>query len=214
MKYELAAGGYYVWNSEIIFVQYLDNEDEIVGALVANEGHLYERVFAMGFFVEENVRFATFNEVEDFLSLSPHKKERFEQIVEELVSNYWSINERPSIVLDPFEQLHVPFLGAYEESTRSLIFHMGMIALLEENEVKKTVLHELCHWYLHITGQNYKDGDVRFAQEIIRVGADDTINFHREDARKAYEIARNMKSSSSGGAGKALSNKEFQGIEE
>ncbi|MED2454514.1 protein sprT, partial [Bacillus thuringiensis] len=95
------------------------------------------------------------------------------------------------IVFDPYEPLEPTYLGAYHAGTESLIFRSEFLILVEENEFEKILLHELCHWYLHITGEEYRDRDVRFAEELIKVGAGETANLHNDEARKAFEIASN-----------------------
>ncbi|WPS85669.1 hypothetical protein SMD22_01030 (plasmid) [Brevibacillus halotolerans] len=84
----------------------------------------------------------------------------------------------------------VTFNGAFEPSTNSLIFRSELISVLNEQKLKKVILHELCHWYLYTTGQDYDDKHVRFAQEIIRLGIEDTINHHNKEAKVAYETAK------------------------
>jgi SprT-like protein len=194
VSYELVAGCLYTWDSGdskfFIFVKSIDDNEGICSTLVANDGDLYEREYNVGFFKTENVRFSYFDERKEFLSLNPFQEPWLEQTIETLVKKHWNTSNRPSITLDPVERIGIEFLGAYDAPTESLVFHSGMIALLSEEEMKMVVLHELCHWYLHITGEAYLDEDIRFAEEIIRVGADETINFHRENAKHAYEQAK------------------------
>ncbi|WCF11597.1 M48 family metalloprotease (plasmid) [Paenibacillus thiaminolyticus] len=193
IKYELVAGGYYTLvdgDSKLtMFVESKDEEEGVFSAIVANDGDLYEREYAIGLF-ETNMRLATFDEREEFIALNPYQETWLEAVVNELVPKHWGVDDRPSIMLDPIEHMPTAFFGAYDAPSRSLVFHSGMLALRSEEEIRTTVLHELCHWYLHITGEAYRDEDVRFAQEIIRVGVEETINYHREDARQAYEEAK------------------------
>lgn len=39
------------------------------------------------------------------------------------------------------------------------------------DDVKATLLHELVHWHLHTSGMPYRDSDIEFARECLRVGA-------------------------------------------
>ena len=38
-------------------------------------------------------------------------------------------------------------------------------------QVQATLLHELVHWHMHTSGLPYRDDDVEFAMECLRVGA-------------------------------------------
>ena len=38
-------------------------------------------------------------------------------------------------------------------------------------DVKGTLLHELVHWHLHTSDMPYRDRDIEFARECLRVGA-------------------------------------------
>lgn len=194
IRYELVAGAFYAWGEGdsklILFVESIDEEEGMFNAIVSNGEDLYEREYAIGLFEKANMRLAVFDEREEFIALNPYNEAWLESVVDDLVEEYWEIQDRPSIMLDPIERMPTPFMGAYDAPTHSLVFHSAMLALRDAEEIRSTVIHELCHWYLHVTGQPYRDEDVRFAQEIIRVGVEETINFHREDAKNAYEKAK------------------------
>ncbi|MFF2532468.1 M48 family metalloprotease [Brevibacillus sp. NPDC058079] len=160
--------------------------------ITCQNGQVFERIYDMELFQLKEVRLATIKEIAEMRNLNPYKIERLEKWIEELIIENWNISKKPILVFDPEEVMNVAFKGAFEPYTNSLIFRSEMISVLSEEEMRKVLLHELCHWYLYETNQAYQDKDVRFAQEIIRLGIEDTINIHNKEAREAYEKAKTL----------------------
>ncbi|WP_242248895.1 protein sprT [Bacillus cereus group sp. BfR-BA-01328] len=198
----ITIGGHYTYDDGLIesktimFVirngKYEDDDAEFYDtiSLFGSYG-VHQREFEVEFFQDKSVRLATQEEVDKLRSHCSFTPSIVRNKMDYLISKHWGINNRPNIVFDPYEPLETTYLGAYHAGTESLIFRSEFLILVEENEFEKILLHELCHWYLHITGEEYRDRDVRFAEELIKVGAGETANLHNDEARKAFEIASN-----------------------
>ncbi|MFJ8528358.1 protein sprT [Bacillus sp. NPDC094106] len=193
-------GDYYTYDDEftktIMFVirkgKYEDDDAEYYEtiSLFGSLG-VHERIFDVEFFQDENIRLATQEEVNELRSHCSIPPSTVRNKMDYLISKHWGIRNRPNIVFNPDESLETVYLGAYHAGTESIIFRSEFLILIEESYFEKVLLHELCHWYLHITGAKWQDKDVRFAEELLRVGAGETANLHNEEARKAFEIASN-----------------------
>ncbi|RKJ14829.1 hypothetical protein D7X33_48170, partial [Butyricicoccus sp. 1XD8-22] len=117
-----------------------------------------------------------------------------------LVKKYWGISEIPNIVLDrtsdeewenyyPKEENRT-LLGLYHNKDFTVEFNSKVNSRRKPIDIQKTLLHELCHWYLHINKLPHRDSDVRFACELIRVGAKPNTNHSHYNA---YKEARKVK---------------------
>ncbi|MFF2532442.1 SprT-like domain-containing protein [Brevibacillus sp. NPDC058079] len=121
--------------------------------------------------------------------------EWLEQQAFALVKKHWQRDDIPRIVIDSDrEHDWTNTLAVYWNDTRTIEFKSTVNTRRTLRQIKKTLLHELCHWYLHITDQNFRDYDERFAKELIRVGAGST---HNPDvhAVKAFQKAKKRKQS-------------------
>lgn len=96
-----------------------------------------------------------------------------------LVKKHWDIDFIPNIVFDRktdeewdnyFKEDYGTLLGLYYDEDMTIEFNTKRNSNRTLAEIKKTLLHELCHWYLHYNDLPYRDADVRFAHELIRVG--------------------------------------------
>jgi len=99
-----------------------------------------------------------------------------------LVKNHWHIDYIPNIEFDILSQeewdnwMKVNYnedkslWGLYRNSTKTIEFNTETNTRLDLKTIKDVLLHELCHWYLHHKGLPYRDADVRFGHELIRVG--------------------------------------------
>jgi hypothetical protein len=153
-----------------------------------NLGIVFERDYEIGSLT--NVKVATKEEIQEMRSLNPLNYNWIKSKSEAFIQKYWDTNKRPNIILDPDEEIEKSYYGAYEPSTESLIFRSEFLSILEVEQFEKILLHELCHWYLHVSGEEFRDKHVRFAKEIIRLGIEDTINMHNPEAKEAYEKAK------------------------
>ncbi|MEC4565405.1 hypothetical protein L8C07_05560 [Paenibacillus sp. CMAA1739] len=110
-----------------------------------------------------------------------------------LVEKHWGIDEKPIIVMDFSEsvELQSGLMGGACFNTRGkfIEFWSEINRQMEHQEVLDMLLHELCHWYLFITGEEYRDNDVRFVKELIKLGIGHTHNSSNKEAAKAYKIA-------------------------
>ncbi|HFJ9376522.1 MULTISPECIES: protein sprT [Bacillus cereus group] len=195
-------GDYYTYddgltkNKKIMFVirkgKYEDEDAEFYETIsLFGSFGVHQLEFDVEFFQDENIRLATKEEVNELRSHCSFTPLTVKNKMDYLIPKHWGINNRPNIVFNPDEPLGIMYLGAYDTGTQSLIFRSEFLILVEENEFEKILLHELCHWYLHITGEEYRDRDIRFAEELIKVGAGETANLQNDEARKAFEIASN-----------------------
>ncbi|MDY8021139.1 ImmA/IrrE family metallo-endopeptidase [Paenibacillus polymyxa] len=90
----------------------------------------------------------------------------------QLVKNHWGLNEIPRIAID-LERENLDWtkaVGYYCNDIETIAFSSEVNKRRTERAIRRTLLHELCHWYLHTTGQKFRDSDERFARELIRVG--------------------------------------------
>lgn len=89
-----------------------------------------------------------------------------------LVRKHWGLNHIPEIVIDlDRDSLDWDnYVGYYCSDIETIVFSSQVNARKTERAIKRTLLHELVHWYLHTTGQKFLDSDARFARELIRVG--------------------------------------------
>ncbi|MET3209759.1 UNVERIFIED_CONTAM: putative SprT family Zn-dependent metalloprotease [Paenibacillus sp. PvR008] len=152
------------------------------------------------FFEFDNVRSATEKEINEFITAkSKHKDyknlfiftENFLQTeAKKLVKQHWRIDKEPLVALD-FSECE-DMKGACFNSANSLIeFWSEINRQLTYQEVIEMLMHELCHWYLFSTGQDFRDSDVRFAQELIRLGIGHTHNSRNSEAALAFRLAMN-----------------------
>lgn len=75
-------------------------------------------------------------------------------------------------------------LGAYDSYRRTIRMCHVTMREAEKNETYDTLHHELIHWYLHVTGQPYRDTDFCFIEECLRL---DVGLSGARDAREAYQ---------------------------
>lgn len=126
------------------------------------------------------------------------KKEAFR-----LVKKHWGINYIPNIEFDILSQEEwdnwsknnynedKTLLGLYHNKTKTIEFNTKINSTRSINDIRKTLLHELCHWYLHHNNLPHRDADKRFGHELIRVGLrPNTTPSHTN----AYKEARKNKS--------------------
>ncbi|MFE6075644.1 SprT-like domain-containing protein [Paenibacillus sp. NPDC057886] len=89
-----------------------------------------------------------------------------------LVKKHWGLKHIPKIEID-LERDSFDWkrnVGYYCNDIETIVFSSQVNKRKSEREIKKILLHELVHWYLHTTGQRFRDSDERFARELIRVG--------------------------------------------
>ncbi|MFS0815374.1 SprT-like domain-containing protein [Lysinibacillus sp. 1P01SD] len=98
-----------------------------------------------------------------------------------LVKKHWGIDFIPNIVFDRStdeewdnnfgkDDDKCTLLGVYWSKDMTIEFNTKQNSKRTLAEIKKTLLHELCHWYLHYNELPYHDSDVRFGHELIRTG--------------------------------------------
>ncbi|MFC8685953.1 SprT-like domain-containing protein [Brevibacillus porteri] len=110
-----------------------------------------------------------------------------------LVMKHWGLDFIPEIVIDSDREYDWSTCrGLYWNNTQTIEFNSKVNETRTRREIKKTLLHELCHWYLHYTGQPFRDSDERFARELIRVGIG---GYHNRDEKsvKAAKLAKKRK---------------------
>lgn len=118
-----------------------------------------------------------------------------------LVRKHWRISEIPEFELDvedyetwnkSNEELSDSWItyGKYHPQKRTIEFN----SIVNENrslkQIRETLLHELCHWYLHVHNKPHKDSDLTFALELIRVGASPSGT---KTAKETYKKAKAYK---------------------
>ncbi|WP_137743338.1 SprT-like domain-containing protein [Robertmurraya siralis] len=125
--------------------------------------------------------------------------EWLENKARKLVKKHWGIKNIPKIVIDitsedkwnkdadePETESWTTF-GLYHSKTQTIEFNSKVNETRSLKQIEDTLLHELCHWYLHTNGKNYRDRDRRFALELIRVGAKPSGT---KVAKQAYKEAK------------------------
>ncbi|KAF6565335.1 hypothetical protein G9G63_09245 [Paenibacillus sp. EKM202P] len=114
----------------------------------------------------------------------------------QLVKKHWGLDEIPKITID-MDRKDLDWksaVGYYCSDIKTIAFSSEVNERRTERAIKRTLLHELCHWHLHATGQPYHDSNERFARELIRVGLGRRHN-RDEKATLAAKIARKEKES-------------------
>ncbi|MCP1159383.1 protein sprT [Bacillus infantis] len=153
-------------------------------------GEVFQKDYELSFFESDHIRLATKSEINELREYCPININWVNEKIEEIITNYWDIKIRPKVIFDPDEPLERPFYGAYDSNLEVIIFRSEFLILKDVNIIEKYLAHELCHWYLHQTGEPFRDKDIRFAKEIIRLGLDETVNFHNPEAKEAYIMAK------------------------
>lgn len=107
----------------------------------------------------------------------------------EMIKKWWNRDDIPSIIIS--DKRWNRRFAVYWSGSKTIEFSKGRISQqIEEYGVKhfkETLLHELCHWHLHTTGQPYRDSTTRFAKEIIRVGSHPSGTKTAQDTFKQAE---------------------------
>lgn len=119
-----------------------------------------------------------------------------------LVKKHWNLDSIPHIQVDVLndnewrekEQKIVKLpatnmLAFYSSKEQLIEFNSTANARQSKSQIRGTLLHELCHWYLHINNRSWKDSDVSFARLLIDVRASNTCNSD-EDAKNAMKKAQ------------------------
>jgi SprT-like protein len=182
-------------NKIIVFVtskNKYENEDDYfynTVSLLCEAEIVYETQYELDFFQNQNVRISTPEEIKMLRSYCPVDIEWIKNTMKKIVEHNWGINIVPWLCVDPNEPLERENYGSYDPALRTVIFRSEFLSLLSIDRIERVIAHELCHWYLHVTGEPFYDHDVRFAKEIIKLGLDDTINIHNPTAKEAYEKA-------------------------
>jgi len=60
--------------------------------------------------------------------------------------------------------------GRYLLQTHHLEFNPSQLASFGLEEFKKIIIHELCHYHLHLEGKGYRHGDQDFKELLNRTG--------------------------------------------
>lgn len=153
---------------------------------------LFQTDYECSFFESKYIRLATNKEVEEMRRYCPINIEWIKEKADYLIETHWGISDRPKFILNPIETLERHYKGVFDSTTNTIIFRSEFLSLEKDNgEIEKILLHELCHWYLFMIGEDWRDEDVRFAKELVRVGVADTANIHNPEAKLALEKALN-----------------------
>ncbi|MDQ4711679.1 SprT-like domain-containing protein [Bacillus subtilis] len=81
-------------------------------------------------------------------------KQWLEKEAYKIVKRYWNLNEIPNIALDsPKELPEYHWRAAYFPKTKTIAFRSDVLCLKTKEEIIKVLIHELCHWYLHVLGE-------------------------------------------------------------
>ncbi|MGV6935882.1 hypothetical protein ACWA2B_10245 [Paenibacillus sp. CMM36] len=102
----------------------------------------------------------------------------------ELVKKHWGLNKIPEICLATRDSQLTKerkldwdnYAGYYCSGIETVVLNNENNQRYTLRYIKRILLHELCHWYLHITNQPWHDSDKRFARELIRVGLGQRYN--------------------------------------
>lgn len=79
--------------------------------------------------------------------------------------------------------------GRYLLKTHNLEFNPTQLQTFGIDEFKKIIIHELCHYHLHIEGKGYRHGDQDFKQLLKKTGGTrfcKTIPGSRNKIRSLY----------------------------
>lgn len=111
-----------------------------------------------------------------------------------LTKKHWDIDYIPEISIDLDRELNwEKCVAFYCPDIKTIAFNSVVNGRRTLTQIKRTLLHELCHWWLHINNLPYRDSDERFARELIRVGISSN---HNKDER-ALEAMRKAKETKS-----------------
>lgn len=115
--------------------------------------------------------------------------ERLLTLANELSRKHWGVDYTGTISLVNYEWRNYFGKFRHKRNRNDLsLMDIRMSAVTNArrtpDEVMRTLLHELVHWRLFVTGRAYRDTDDEFIAECLRVGA--SIS----QARKAQEAYR------------------------
>jgi len=124
--------------------------------------------------------------------------EWLEKQAKQLVKKHWNINDIPTIILATRTDAITlerkldwdNYSGFYCANIESIVMNNERNKDFTLRTVKRILLHELVHWRLHTTRQPYRDSDVEFAKELIRVGLGRRHNSDEQSqlaAKKAWK---------------------------
>ncbi|WP_211338217.1 hypothetical protein [Brevibacillus gelatini] len=127
--------------------------------------------------------------------------EWLEKQAKQLTKKHWSINEIPTILLVTRQSpLTIEckldwdnYAGYYCSDIKTVVLNNENNERYTLRHIKRILLHELCHWYLHTTGQPWRDSDERFARELIRVGLGRRYNRDEQAVLAAKEAWKRKK---------------------
>lgn len=81
-------------------------------------------------------------------------KQWLEKEAYKIVKRYWNLKKIPNIALDsPKELPEYHWRAAYFPKTKTIAFRSDVLCLKTKEEIIKVLIHELCHWYLHVLGE-------------------------------------------------------------
>ncbi|RXZ78078.1 hypothetical protein EBB07_28915 [Paenibacillaceae bacterium] len=122
----------------------------------------------------------------------------------QLVKKHWSISEIPVILLATRnDSISIEraldwdnYGGYYCSDIKSVLMNNENNVNYTLQGVKRILLHELVHWRLHVTGEEWHDSDERFARELIRVGLGRRHNKDEQAQLAAAQAWKRIKSQS------------------
>ena len=91
-----------------------------------------------------------------------------QQLVEQLSIEYF---ERPFLHNAYFNNRLKTTGGRYMLTTHHIELNYKLYEVFGEEELKGIILHELCHYHLHLLGKGYKHRDADFKYWLAKVGA-------------------------------------------
>ncbi|CAM5188141.1 Protein SprT-like OS=Ureibacillus acetophenoni OX=614649 GN=SAMN05877842_111154 PE=3 SV=1 [Ureibacillus acetophenoni] len=91
-----------------------------------------------------------------------------QSLVEELSLNYF---ERPFVHRAYFNNRLRTTGGRYLLNSHNIEINKKSYELFGNEELRGIILHELCHYHLHILGKGYKHRDADFRTLLKKVGA-------------------------------------------